>query len=349
MTGLQEWQLIRVTYRSDSYRELEYPGGYPDGGYTPKYEITAVEVEDHSSGEWVETMIITQSRLSGVAFESDCFYAYDFNLNLCRVYCSDMTGLYEGQRIRVTYNEESRVNIEEPQPPGGWSPKYEVTAQSVYADGQTGLQENLVYFDLFDQVAWNGEIYKQTSTRYVVSVTEEEKQMLQAMPASQKWSNPAYFSSPDFYHGSMTMIVDGKIARQKLYRNGLLQEQGFADLNSKEEALLSELKSRAVLVTYSDGHTSGYYTSQEYFGHPNSPYIQLQGDIAYIGTSMASSHLLTGTVTREDGCIIITTHEEKPQTFVFDTLRHMLIYDESRSEQSYLSLKDDTVFVIDIG
>ena len=134
-----------------------------------------------------------------------------------------------------------------------------------------------------------------------------------------------------------------------MYRNGLLQEQGFADLNSEEEALLSELKSRAVLVTYSDGHTLGYYTSQEFFGQPNSPHIQLQGDIAYIGTSMTSSHLLVGSVTKEDGCIIITTHEENPQIFVFDTLRHMLIYDESRSEQSDLKLKDDTVFVIDIG
>ena len=214
MTGLQEWQLIRVTYRSDSYRELEYPGGYPDGGYTPQYEITAVKVEDQSSGEWVETMVIAKSRPSCLAFETDCFYAYDSNLNLCRIYCSDMSGLYEGQRIRVTYKEESRGNIEEPQPPGGWSPKYEVIAQTVYADGQTGLQENLVYFDLFDQVAWNGEIYKQTSTRYVVSVTEEEKQMLQAMPASQKWSNPANFSSPDFYNGSMTMLFDGEIERQ---------------------------------------------------------------------------------------------------------------------------------------
>lgn len=45
MTGLSEGKLVRVIYSSDSLRELEYPNGYPDGGYTPKYEVTAIKAE----------------------------------------------------------------------------------------------------------------------------------------------------------------------------------------------------------------------------------------------------------------------------------------------------------------
>jgi hypothetical protein len=76
-------------------------------------------------------MTIANTLPSAMAFETDCFYAFDSNGYLYRVYCSDMTGLYEGQTIRVTYASDSKVTIEKPMPPGGWSPNYEITAIKV--------------------------------------------------------------------------------------------------------------------------------------------------------------------------------------------------------------------------
>lgn len=63
MGGLSEGQSIRVTYSSDSKKKLEYPDGYPDGGYTPKYEITAVAVE----GAPLEPSVLDDATLRAIA------------------------------------------------------------------------------------------------------------------------------------------------------------------------------------------------------------------------------------------------------------------------------------------
>lgn len=245
MTGLQEWQLIRVTYRSDSYRELEYPGGYPDGGYTPKYEITAVEVEDHSSGEWVETMIITQSRLSGVAFESDCFYAYDFNLNLCRVYCSDMTGLYEGQRIRVTYNEESRVNIEKP---ANWSPKYEVTVIKVEPQQAQSEYVSTVYFIQEDVGYYWGAPNLEGAKYYAVPVTAEERDTLLKLEKDRVWHDTRLSSYLPASHMTLNVVVDDSWNFFSLNDDSyIMKGQDYALLTQEEQELIKTLKSRAAL------------------------------------------------------------------------------------------------------
>ena len=57
MTGLSEGKQVRVIYSSDSLRELEYPNGYPDGGYTPEYEVTAIKVEPKSEQNKYVSMV----------------------------------------------------------------------------------------------------------------------------------------------------------------------------------------------------------------------------------------------------------------------------------------------------
>ena len=56
MEGLYEGQTIRVTYKEASWKKLEYPNGYPDGGWSPQYEITATDVEyELDRNEYVAT------------------------------------------------------------------------------------------------------------------------------------------------------------------------------------------------------------------------------------------------------------------------------------------------------
>lgn len=80
-------------------------------------------------------MTIAETLPSCVAFEylepntPYCFYAYDADQNLYRVLWTDWDGLNEKDRIIVEY--EKLEELTGVNPPGGWTPQYELTATSV--------------------------------------------------------------------------------------------------------------------------------------------------------------------------------------------------------------------------
>ncbi len=94
------------------------------------------EGEQNPSGERLPvTMTIAETLPSCVAFEYKdekpyCFYAYDTEGKLYRVFWNDFTGLNEKDVIVMDYNDDIK-KLDYANPPGGWSPRYEVTAISV--------------------------------------------------------------------------------------------------------------------------------------------------------------------------------------------------------------------------
>lgn len=80
-------------------------------------------------------MTIAETLPSCVAFEYKgekpyCFYAYDTEGRLYRVFWNDFTGLNEKDVVVVDYKEEIK-ELDRINPPGGWTPQYELTAISV--------------------------------------------------------------------------------------------------------------------------------------------------------------------------------------------------------------------------
>lgn len=80
-------------------------------------------------------MTIAETLPSCVAFEYKdekpyCFYAYDTEGHLYRVFWNDFTGLNEKDVVVVDHNDDIK-KLEYVNPPGGWTPKYEVTATSI--------------------------------------------------------------------------------------------------------------------------------------------------------------------------------------------------------------------------
>ncbi len=81
------------------------------------------------------TLTIAETLPSCLAFENKdgnpyCFYAYDPEGHLYRVLWDDFIGLNEKDVVVVDHNDDIK-KVDEVNPPGGWSPKYEVTAISV--------------------------------------------------------------------------------------------------------------------------------------------------------------------------------------------------------------------------
>lgn len=261
MTGLREGQLIRVTYRSDTLHQLEYPGGMPDGGYTPKYEMTAGKIEDFSQGEWTEMMRIVTSRPSALAFGTDYFYAYDSIGHLCRVYCGDMDGLTEGQLVRVTYREESRIKVDKINPPGEWTVDYELTAAAVYPIPEEGQYVATVYFRLYDELVYETMIDGRDwpETFWSVPITQEELEVLQGLQGDRQWMNPMLFSSLGWYDGSMNVVAGGKWSVWTLYRGGILTEKGFSPFTDEERAVYQALMARAALSEDAKNYFSDDY------------------------------------------------------------------------------------------
>lgn len=94
------------------------------------------EGEQNPSGKCLPiTMTVAETLPSCVAFEYKdgkpyCFYAYDTEGKLYRVFWNDFTGLNEKDVIVVDHNDDIK-ELDYVNPPGGWSPKYEVTAIAV--------------------------------------------------------------------------------------------------------------------------------------------------------------------------------------------------------------------------
>ena len=94
------------------------------------------EGEQNPSGNRLPiTLTIAETLPSCVAFEHKdgkpyCFYAYDTEGHLYRVLWNDFTGLNEKDVVVVDHNDDIK-KVDEVNPPGGWSPQYEVTATGI--------------------------------------------------------------------------------------------------------------------------------------------------------------------------------------------------------------------------
>lgn len=94
------------------------------------------EGEQNPSGKRLTiTLTIAETLPSCVAFEYKdekpyCFYAYDTEGHLYRVFWNDFTGLNEKDVVVVDHNDDIK-KLEYVNPPEGWTPKYEVTATSI--------------------------------------------------------------------------------------------------------------------------------------------------------------------------------------------------------------------------
>lgn len=94
------------------------------------------EGEQNPSGKRLPiTLTIAETLPSCVAFEYKdekpyCFYAYDTEGHLYRVFWNDFTGLNEKDVVVVDHNDDIK-KLDYVNPPEGWTPKYEVTATSI--------------------------------------------------------------------------------------------------------------------------------------------------------------------------------------------------------------------------
>lgn len=76
------------------------------------------------------SMTIAETLPSCLAFEEDCFYAYDTDEKFYRVLWADHEGLEEKDQITVEYDSIKELTYDE-YPDGGYTPEYEITAISV--------------------------------------------------------------------------------------------------------------------------------------------------------------------------------------------------------------------------
>ena len=94
------------------------------------------EGEQNPSGKRLPiTLTIAETLPSCVAFEYKdekpyCFYAYDTEEHLYRVLWNDFTGLNEKDVVVVDHNDDIK-KLDQVNPPGGWTPQYEVTATGI--------------------------------------------------------------------------------------------------------------------------------------------------------------------------------------------------------------------------
>ena len=84
-------------------------------------------------------MTIAETLPSCAAFEYKdgkpyCFYAYDDDGNLCRVFWNNFDGLNEKDRIIVDYYRNTIVFLNDNGYPSGWTPQFEVTAINVVSE-----------------------------------------------------------------------------------------------------------------------------------------------------------------------------------------------------------------------
>ena len=92
------------------------------------------------------TLTIAETLPSCVAFEYKdkkpyCFYAYDTEGKLYRVFWNDFTGLNEKEVIVVDHNDDIKT-LTYSEYPSSWTPQYELTAISVKKEN--GADENIV-------------------------------------------------------------------------------------------------------------------------------------------------------------------------------------------------------------
>ena len=239
MEGLTEGSRVKILYNYANKKELS--------GIV-KYEITAAEVyvEDkpNHSDALVMDMEIVQSHPSGLAFDGVSFYAYGSDGKLYRVYCNDMTELYQGQLVRVTYASSSLKTMEydyEDPPMGGWLYKYEITATKVeYQPKQVDYYTTIYY-------RWDDPLDAVTPEYYAAPVTKEEWELLcNITQKNRAWQDSVTSSS--LLYPTMDFIVLQHGSWWPFSISGdqyIVKGQKFSLLTQTEQELLKNLKARA--------------------------------------------------------------------------------------------------------
>ena len=237
MEGLSEGDRLSI-----SFVDKQYLAGIIN------HQITAKKIfnysTDKSAAYLVMTMSIEHTRPSCSAFEVTCFYASDNDGKFYRVYCNDMSGLYEGQAIRVTYNSSSLRELEYPggYPDGGYTPKYEITAIAVedeHGNGQTDYYTTIYY-------RWDDPLDAVSAEYYAAPVTKEEWELLwNITQKSRAWQDSVTSSS--LLYPTMDFVVLQHGSWWPFSISGdqyIVKGQKFSLLTQTEQELLKNLKDR---------------------------------------------------------------------------------------------------------
>ena len=238
MEGLSEGDRLSI-----SFVDKQYLAGIIN------HQITAKKIfnysTDKSAAYLVMTMSIEHTRPSCSAFEVTCFYASDNDGKFYRVYCNDMSGLYEGQAIRVTYNSSSLRELEYPggYPDGGYTPKYEITAIAVedeHGNGQTDYYTTIYY-------RWDDPLDAVTAEYYAAPVTKEAWELLwNITQKSRAWQDSVTSSSLLYPTMDFVVLQDGSWWPFSISGDQyIVKGQKFSLLTQTEQELLKNLKARA--------------------------------------------------------------------------------------------------------
>lgn len=105
------------------------------------YQIGTIFHPEFTGKRLPIVMTIAETLPSCVAFEYKgekpyCFYAYDTEGKLYRVFWNDFTGLNEKDRIVVDHKDDIKALSYDIYPDGGFTPQYEVTAICVYLEDE---------------------------------------------------------------------------------------------------------------------------------------------------------------------------------------------------------------------
>ena len=144
VTGMG-WDMT-ISYEDEHSETIVFP---PNRTYllknSTKYKLTSNavieidalidELKENQTYHSSCLLTIAETLPSCLAFEYKdekpyCFYAYDTEGHLYRVFWNDFTGLNENDVIIVDHNDDIK-KLDYVNPPGGWTPQYEVTAIAV--------------------------------------------------------------------------------------------------------------------------------------------------------------------------------------------------------------------------
>lgn len=173
------------------------------------------EGEQNPSGKRLPiTLTIAETLPSCVAFEYKdekpyCFYAYDTEGHLYRVIWDDFTGLNEKDVVVVDHNDDIK-KLDQVNPPGGWTPKYEVTATEVTGVSASCISKNEdgAYILTLPN---SGETIKLQNEQilYVPYITDE---LVETAENKINEAVSAYSNSSDFYlqinDGYLCLVVE---------------------------------------------------------------------------------------------------------------------------------------------
>lgn len=223
-------------------------------------EYKLFEEYDPSEIVWTEPAPVKQemegeillSVYNNPAICEDYFY-FTWYSRRYRVYYSDMDGLYEGQKVRITYMSDTHKKLDDAD--GRFGINYEITALKVEPILNIGEIDSLIYFRIFEEPNFlpNAEMSYQD---YAAPVTSEEKNILLGLVNDRLWLDTALVSSNLTPYGIVNVVTDDGWNIIALCEDGILTKQGYSAFSSEEYALIAELKNR---LTHSN-EARNYFT-----------------------------------------------------------------------------------------